>query len=140
YDRRGDSAAHGEIANDFHASRLGRGAQVVEDAVRDRLVEGALVAVAPQVELERLELDTKLIRHVLDPDAREVGLPRERAKARELRTIELDQVVPLRPGVGEGLEVLGGLGGHGSLTRRSRRNRLNSAVHTTFAAGRLVLV
>ena len=38
--------------------------EVVEDAVGDVLVERAVVAVAPEVQLERLELDERLVRHV----------------------------------------------------------------------------
>src|SRR5262249_36256277 len=85
--------------------------------------------------------DAALVGDVFDLDAREVGLPGQRAKARELRTIEADRVVPFGPRVGERLEVLGRARRHcGSLTCREARNRLFSAVHTTSAAGRLVFV
>ena len=59
-DRRVDPAAHLELALDARASGRDRRHQVVEDPVRDRLVERALVAVRPEVELPRLELDAEL--------------------------------------------------------------------------------
>jgi len=42
-----DAAANVKIAGHFAAPRLERPEQVVEDAVGDRLVEGALVPVTP---------------------------------------------------------------------------------------------
>src|SRR5687767_5289645 len=95
-----DAAADGEVALDGHLERLGRGDEIVEDPVRDVLVEGALVAVAPEVELERLQLDAELIRHVADADRRKVRLPRLRAEARELGAFEADLVAPPRRRIG----------------------------------------
>ncbi len=46
--------------------------QVVQDAIGRRLVEGVLVAVAIQVQLQRLELDDRRIRDIPDDDRREV--------------------------------------------------------------------
>ena len=77
-----------ELALDARAPRRDRGHQVVEDAVGDRLVEGALVAVRPEVELPRLELDAELVGHVLDADGGEVGLAGLGAQAGELGAIE----------------------------------------------------
>ena len=55
----GDAAADVPERLDGHAPRGDGGDQVVEDAVGDVLVERALVAVAPEVELQRLELDDR---------------------------------------------------------------------------------
>src|SRR5262249_34429868 len=133
-----DAAAHRELADDLHAARPDRGHQVVEDPVGHRLVEGALVPVAPKIELERLELHAELVRNVVDPDRREVGLPGERAGARELRAIEPDLVVALGPRIRKGLDVFLRLAGH-CLTVPRCRNTIFLAVHTTSAAGRLTL-
>ena len=56
----------GEIAAD----------EVIADLIRDRFVERAFVAVAPQVELQALELDAQLVRHVVDEDRGEIRLAR----------------------------------------------------------------
>src|SRR5262249_11160600 len=79
-----DAAAHVPYTGQAHAARPGRGDQVVEDAVGHGLVEGALVAVAPDVELERLELDAGLVRHVLQVQGGEVGLAGHGADTGEL--------------------------------------------------------
>src|SRR5262249_42528878 len=56
-DLRLDSPAHGEIAHHLQPSRAGGGHEIVHDPVRHVPVEGALVAIRPEVELERLQLD-----------------------------------------------------------------------------------
>src|SRR5438552_4542222 len=63
-----DAAAHEEIALDDQALGCEQRHEVVEDLVRDRFVEGTLVAVAPQVQLQALELDTAIGGRVADPD------------------------------------------------------------------------
>src|SRR5687767_5588044 len=67
-----DAATNVEVANDLHRSWLGRGSQVVEYPIDRTLVEDAVVAVAPQVELEALELEAGLGRNVRDVDRSEV--------------------------------------------------------------------
>ena len=67
-----------------HAPRGDGGHQVVEDAVGHVLVERPDLAVAPEVELERLELDQQLVGHVGDGHGGEVGLGRQRADAGQL--------------------------------------------------------
>src|SRR5690349_19746605 len=69
---RRDAAAHPELADHRDLRRRDRGHQVVADLVGHRLVERALVAVAPQVELQRFELDAELVGRVVDLDRREV--------------------------------------------------------------------
>src|SRR4051812_19595839 len=68
-----DSTAHQEIADDSHALRTDRRDEIVEDAVGDVLVESALVAIAPEVELEALQLDAGVLGRIADLDRREVG-------------------------------------------------------------------
>src|SRR5690606_42045152 len=65
---------------------------VVEDLVGHRLVESPFVAVAPEVELEALELHALLVGDVTDLDVREIRLARQRAEASELRRVEGDLV------------------------------------------------
>ena len=52
---------------------LARGDEVVEDLVRGRFVEDAVVAIAEQVVLERLQLDARAVGDVADEDLAEVG-------------------------------------------------------------------
>ena len=57
-----DPAADVEVAFDVEIARIERGDEVVGDAVRDRFVERAFIAVRPEIELERLQLDALLHR------------------------------------------------------------------------------
>src|SRR5439155_17032442 len=68
--------------------------------------ERAFVAVAPQVQLQALQLDAGLIGNVDDADGGEVGLPRHRAHAGEFRAFEADFVVSSRAGIREGSQGL----------------------------------
>ena len=52
-----DAAAHREIADDRHASRLAGGDEIVEDLISDIFVENALVAELDKVVFERLQFD-----------------------------------------------------------------------------------
>src|SRR5262249_15779927 len=51
-----DPAAHVEISGDLDPPGTSGLDQIVQDAVRHVLVEGALVAIGPHVELQRLQL------------------------------------------------------------------------------------
>src|SRR5262249_54746593 len=99
-----DAAASGEGADDRHVPRMTGGDQVVEDLVGRGLVEDALVAVAEQVVLQCLQLDTRRIGHVRDADFAEVGEPGLGAHRCELGTANVDLVIALRPRVREGLD------------------------------------
>ena len=80
----GDSAPGGEAA--FHDHLLGRAGrnQVVEDLVRRRLVEDALIAIREHVVFQRLELDAGLVGRVRDDDLAEVRQAGFRTHRREL--------------------------------------------------------
>src|SRR4051812_47491314 len=67
-DRGRDAAARRERADDPAARRLARRHEVVEQAVDDRLVKDALVAVALQIELQRLQLHAAGRRRVGERD------------------------------------------------------------------------
>jgi len=64
-------------------------------------VEGALVAVRPHVELERLELQVLLCRDVVKREVGKVRLTGEWAQASELRDLDMDAIVPSGFGIGE---------------------------------------
>ena len=90
--------------------------EVVEDAVRDRLVERALVAEAPDVQLQRLQLDAGAVGHVFEVQGREVRLPGLRAQAGELGKTHADGIIPIRLRIGECLQRFRRRSGHGLKT------------------------
>src|SRR5262249_41491007 len=69
----GDATPGGEGADDAGAGGAARADEVLEDLVDERLVEDALVAVALEVELERLQLDALRGGRVGEGDGPEVG-------------------------------------------------------------------
>src|SRR5437763_14684976 len=77
-------------------------------------MERSLVALAPQVQLQRLPLHDRFARYVGDADGGEVGLPGHRAHAGELRRLATNLVVPARMRIGQGYEVTGRLARQGS--------------------------
>ena len=88
-----DAAADVEVAFDVEVARVERGDEIVGDPVRDRLVERPFVAIRPEIELQRLQLDALLVRDVADADRGEVRLRRHRTEAGELRRLEGDLVI-----------------------------------------------
>src|SRR5438045_2004403 len=72
------------------ARQVERLGEVVADLDREGLAEGALVAEAAQVELERFRLEAKRSRRVLDRGDIEVGLAGDRADGVEFVAGHLD--------------------------------------------------
>ena len=72
--RQRDAAARGKLRRHDRFARRAGAHEIVEDAVRDRFVEGALVAIGGEIKLERFAFDAKTIRHVVDVDPGEIGL------------------------------------------------------------------
>src|SRR5512138_427428 len=110
--RGGDPAAHVEARFEAHQPRLRRAHQIIEDAVGHRLVECAFVAIGPDVELERLQLDAQAIGHVIENQRGEIRLSGHRTDAGELRNFHVDPVVAIARGIGERLETLARSGRH----------------------------
>src|SRR5437763_1365439 len=88
----GDSAARFLLERDAYlvARQVERLGEVVADLDREGLAEGALVAEAAQVELERFRLEAKRSRRVLDRGDIEVGLAGDRADGGEFVAGHLD--------------------------------------------------
>jgi hypothetical protein len=107
-----NATADVEVTLDARTPRTNRGHEVVQDAVDDGLVESALVAVRPQVQLPRLEFDAQPVGDVLDPNRSEIGLTRLGTKTSELVRLETDEVVSVRLRVGESIERLGWRAAH----------------------------
>src|SRR5438270_6191581 len=109
-----DPAADVEVAFDVEGSRVEGGDEIVGDAIRDGLVEGAFIAIRPEIKLQRFQLDALPIGHVADADGGKVRLRRHRTEAGELRRLEGDLVVALGVGVLKGFEMTRRCGGHGN--------------------------
>ena len=107
-----DAAAHIELAGEAHETGVGGLGQVVQDAVGDILVEVALVAEGPDVELEAFQFHAAPVRDVVQEQGGEVRLAGFWAQAGELRDFDVDVVIPARLGVVEGFQFFGGLAGH----------------------------
>lgn len=107
-----DAAADVELGGEAHESRLGRGDQVVEDAVGDVLVEVAFLAERPHVELQALQLDALLVGDVVEDQRGEIRLAGLGAQAGEFRDLHVDMVVAARVRIGEGFQRFGGFRAH----------------------------
>ena len=97
-----NAAADVEFAGDFHPSGGAGGDQVVEDLVGDRFVKSAFVAVGPEIELERFELDAAGVGDVADGDGGEVRLAGFGAQAGEFRALHANKIITPGMRVGEG--------------------------------------
>lgn len=101
-----DAAASGPGRLDFHPSRVGGADQVIEQPVGHVFVENPEVPEGLKIELEALELDARLVGDVAYAYGAEVRLAGLGAQAGELMSEMLDEVIPLRMGVIERLELL----------------------------------
>src|SRR5262249_44251164 len=113
-----DTAAHAATAHHLYPARPAHGHHVVENAVGDVFVEGALVPVGPDVELDALELDQVPVGDVPDPDGGKVRLARLGAQAGELRDLERDLVVAVGVRIWDDFELLARPGRHAPILPR----------------------
>jgi len=107
-----DPAAHVEPGGQAHETRLGGGDQVIQDAVGDILVEMALIAERPDVQLQAFQFDALFIRDVIQYQRGEIRLAGLGAQTGELRDLHVDMVIALGIRVGEGFQRLARLGSH----------------------------
>ena len=92
--REGDSAAGGELrGHDRFARRAGLN-EIVENAVRDRFVERALVSIRGQIKFQGLALDAEAVGHVIDIDAAKIGLPCYRTDGSEIVSFKMNPIIP----------------------------------------------
>ena len=82
------SAAHIKVAHHLEAARLRFGHEIIKNAVDHALIEDAVITEAPEVELQALELNTHIVRHIGNVDGREVGCAP--LQERELRRVRLN--------------------------------------------------
>src|SRR5687768_10638546 len=115
------TAANVEIPDDAHPFRRHLVREVIEYPVDGALVENSVVAEAPEIQLEALELEAAFRGNVGDANRAEVGrtaleqrellgvalYSTKRAKRRELRAVHVDLVVTVGIWIVEGLEEVG---------------------------------
>ena len=109
-----DTPTDKEIGLDRHVAGLHGLHQIVQDLIRDRLMERAFVAVAPKIELEAFQLHAEFIRHVANADRGKIRLTGLGAEARELRAIHLNIIIPFWIRILEDLEFFRRLSRHNS--------------------------
>jgi hypothetical protein len=119
-DRRMNAAADIEIADDGHLARLAGLNEIVENLVDHGFVESAFVAIGPQIELQRFELDAKLIGNVMDSDRGKIRLSRARTNTGELGTFHFYVIVAFRARVDKGLELFTRSGCHQRILARRK--------------------
>src|SRR4026207_2018719 len=115
-----NTAAHIEVTDYGHGSRATGSHEIIQDLVDYSFVKRAFVTVGPEVKLQRLELDTELIRHIANADGREIRLAGARTNTGELRTLHADFIVALRPGIGKGFEFFARSGCHRTILARRK--------------------
>lgn len=93
--RKGDSAARGELGGDDYLTRRAGFHEIVQDAVRDCFVERVLVSIRRQIKLKRLALDAEPVRHVIDINLSEIGLTRDRTNGSKIVCIKMNPVIPI---------------------------------------------
>src|SRR5579859_2880970 len=111
-DRGVDAPADVEACLQAHEPGLRCPYEVLQDVVGDGLVERANVAIGPDVELERFQLDAKLVGHVVEQERREVRLAGHRANAGELRDLHVDPVVTPARWIRKSLQLFAGTRRH----------------------------
>ena len=90
-----------EISLQLHPHRISGGNQVIQDAVGDLFMGDRLIAVAVDVELDRLELHHPGSGLVDQPQHGEIGITGEGALAGEFRQLDRHLKGATRPGVVE---------------------------------------
>jgi hypothetical protein len=124
------AAARIPVAADAQPFRLEQRHQFLADGDGAVLVEGAVVAEAVQIKLERLRLDKMSARHIVDHQMGEVGLTGDRTKTGEFRRGEARYVIRIRVRIGDAVEP--GLVGR-------RGNRAGAAKLQWFSRHRLLM-
>src|SRR6476661_6270845 len=113
-----DPAAQVEVAHHDHRPRRARRNEIVENAVHRTLVEDPVVAKAPEIELEALELEARGRGIVRDANGGKIRRttfeqrehlritldPAKRTERRELGGLHVDLVIPVRIRIGKRLE------------------------------------
>ncbi len=99
-----NSAASGELRDHNCLAWRACFYEIVQDAVCDRFIEGALIPIRSQIKLERLAFDTEAVWHVIDIDPREIRLAGNRTNRSEIIRFKMYPVIPTRRGIRKSLQ------------------------------------
>src|SRR5262245_43977586 len=113
--RRMNAAAHVEVTDHRQFAWLAGGNKIVENLVDHRFMERAFVAIGPEVEFQRFELDVEFVGHIVDLDGSEIRLAGSRADAGEFRTFHGDLVVAFRTRIGKSFQFFAWSGRHDAI-------------------------
>ena len=91
-----NSAARGELRRHDRFTGCAGLHKIIEDAIRDRFVERALVSIRREIEFERLTFDAEMVGHVIDIDPSKIGLACDRADRGEIICFKVNPVIPVR--------------------------------------------
>ncbi len=105
-DDRLDIAADREISDDAHPSWGEQGDQLVEDHIAHRLVADLPIAILVHVEFQTFQLDDVLIWHIINDNGGKVRKARSRTETGELWSLQVDNVVSPRMGIGPWFQVV----------------------------------
>jgi hypothetical protein len=70
------------------------------------------IAKRPDIKLQGLELHAQSVRDILERESREIRLSGSWAQTGELRTLDLNDIIPVQTGIGKGLQFFAWLGRH----------------------------
>src|SRR5579872_5947158 len=101
-----DIAADREISDDAHPTRGKQCEQLVEDHIAHRLVADRSVAILVEGEFQALQLNDVLFWHVVNRHGSKIRETRSGTETGELWSLEMDNVIPLRMGIGPSFQVV----------------------------------
>ncbi len=105
-----DSAARGELrSHDCFTWCTGLN-EIVQNAVRDRFVERALVPIRRQIKFQGLALDAETVGYVVDVDPGKIRLTGNRTNRSEIIRFKMDPVIPAGRWIWKRLEARLGRG------------------------------
>jgi hypothetical protein len=91
-----NAAPNVEITPNFTANRINGGDNVIQDSIGNMFVENPLIPVGEHVKFQGFQLDDLLIRDITDMNGTEIRLTRLGAHCRELGTLDINLVFPIR--------------------------------------------
>ena len=94
--RERDSSTGGELRGHDCLARRACSHEIVQNAVRDRFIEGTLMPIGSKIKFERFAFDTEPIGYVIDIDPGKIRLARDRTNGSEVIRFKMNPVIPAR--------------------------------------------
>jgi hypothetical protein len=99
-----DSAPRRELRGHDCLARRACFHEIIQNAVRDRFIEGALIPIRSKIKLERFAFDAKTVGHVIDVDPGKIWLTRDWTNRSEIVGFKVNPIIPTGCGIWKGLE------------------------------------